>query len=182
MIEVKSKKRVQAVKEKIRYLDKEDFKDFLFSYILVWEKNTKIVLVELKKEFVIVKRTGKCNYKKCKNACCKFCSAAYLKDYSRGFFEKDVFGKEIVKIKCNNLNKNGTCKLWGKKSSKDSQTNKGFPLACKEFPIPQDSIYWNVLDVCSYKFEVLHSIQKVGNNIREEILNCWRLQGYGIHR
>lgn len=158
-------------KELVEYLKKEDFFDYKGSFIFFYEKGKEFSIVEFKDKFVIVQRVGKCDYKKCKNACCKFCSALYVKDYSRGFFDgKDSFGKDILKRKCNNLQKNGLCKLWRKKSSKNSIKNKGFPIACKQFPHVGDGIYWEVADVCSYKFRIVYTIKKVGEKIRKEMI------------
>jgi len=156
-------KTIEAKKE---YLTKEHFKEFISMDVLEFDK--KIYIVNFDYKFLIVKREGICDYKKCKNACCKFVDANYLKDYSRGFFdEKDEFGKYWLKRKCNNLSKCGKCKLWKK---------KGFPIECKQFPHPSDTTYWRVLDKCTFKFRILHTINKVGKGIREEMIKCFEEQ------
>ena len=157
------------------YLNKEDCRNFLNYQLWFCEKKEEIGLFETKEKYIVIRKTGNCDYKICKNACCKICSAGYVKDYSRGFFDKvDEFGKDVLIKKCNNLQKDHTCKLWGKRSTKDSSTNKGFPLACNQFPPPSDSIYWNVIDVCSLKFEILWKLKKFNSSekyIKEMIKN-----------
>ncbi len=163
----------------VNYLKKEDLENYLSTKCLLWKPNLKLFVIELKDKFIIVKRVGKCNWKKCKNACCKICSAGYIKDYSKGFFDgKDDFGKYIIRKSCNNLMKDGTCKLWKKRiTNYDSSLNKGFPLACKNFPMPGDSIYWNVINVCSFKFQIIYESQKLNSKIiNQEMIKCFRSQ------
>ena len=151
------------------YMIKEDMHKFVNGIPMdVGLKKDNIWFMEFKDKFMVVKREGICDYKKCKNSCCKFCSAGYLTDYSRGFFEKDEFGNEITRIKCNNLNKDGTCSKW----------NKKLPNPCKQFPHPSDPIYWNVMDKCSFKFKILWS-QNIKMNMakaRKEMIKCFAEQ------
>lgn len=138
-----------------------------------------IYILEFKDKYLIVKITGKCDYKKCKNACCKFCSLAYPHEYFEGFGEpsKD-FKHLIIKKKCKFLNKNGTCQKWNKKETKiDNSIGyqgriTGFPRACKQFPHPDDGIYHEVMDKCTFKYEIMYTMPKVlVRTVDEMILN-----------
>lgn len=154
-----------------KYLEKDDFKEYIKSDIL-YKPNKKlhdyansIWSFENKKRFLVLKRTGKCEPNKCDSICCKLCSAGYITDYSKGFFDcKDDFGYDILKRKCNNLSKCGKCDLWGKK----------IPNACKQFPHPSDSIYWNVIDVCTFRYEILWEIKKTSDRTRKEMIECFK--------
>ena len=141
------------------YLKKEHFLEYVSSSCLDLDK--KIYCFETKTEKIIVIREGLCDYKKCKSACCKFIDSCYIKDYSRGFFDDgDEYGNYWTNIKCRNLSRCGTCKLW----------NKKLPVACKQFPHPNDSTYWKVIDKCSFKFVILKTFSKTEKLIREEMI------------
>jgi len=166
---MKSEKCIEMIKK--NFIIKDDFKKYKSSKILDDEK--LIFMVEFDDKFLVVKRIGKCDFKKCKNACCKFCSAGYIKDYSIGFFDReDDFGNLILDRNCNNITKNGRCKLW---------KTKKFPNACRNFPIVGDSIYWNVADVCSFKYEILFTINRTTRSqTTMELIKCLREQYNGI--
>jgi len=130
------------------------------------ETKSKMWILDLKGKYLIVKRIGKCDYKKCNSACCKFfCIDG--KTYYCGFGKENEFGSTVVKISCKNLSKDGKCKLF--------KTRK-FPRACKQFPHPTDGVYKHILDKCSFKFEVLFQIDKVGDRIREEMIKNFKEQ------
>ena len=154
------------MKDTNKYLTKEDMKDYIGGALIDLKK--VIWFLEFKDWFAVVQRVGKCEPKKCHSACCKFCSAAYITNYSKGFFKKDEFGCYIAKLKCNNLNKDGSCKKWG----------KNLPNPCKQFPHPNDSIYWNVMDKCSFKFKVLYDTEIMCNiqTARSEMIKCFEAQ------
>lgn len=160
------------MEEDSKYLTKDDFKKFISARKLFkpgknrHDYNNSIWLFNQKDKFLIVQKVGKCNPEKCNSACCKFCSAGYVTDYSKGFFEEDEFGGDILKVKCNNLKKDGKCKLWGRK----------LPNACKQFPHPSDSIYWNVVDKCTFKYKILYIIHKNSTITRKEMLKCFSEQ------
>ena len=107
------------------------------SYLKTW-------IVEYKKKFYVLERTGECDYKKCKSACCKFYHIG-CRNFDKAFGEKTKFGMKIV-ADCVNLNKDGKCKLWGKKA---------FSNACKQFPHPNDSHYLVAYEYCAFRFKIL---------------------------
>ena len=138
-----------------------------------------IYLVTLDDKYLITKRVGKCDYKKCKNACCKFCSVGYNHEYYEGFGEKSKIGNHIIlKKKCKFIDKNGTCKKWGQKQGKVDYSNgkdgilKGFPRACDQFPYLSDEVYHEVMDVCTFRYEIIMTIPNLRDKtIQEMILN-----------
>lgn len=116
-------------------------------------------ILEIKEKKYLVRRTGECDYKKCKNACCKIISIHVSGKYSDGepinryiknFATKIIGDHAIIEKKCSQLNKNGLCNVWKKKK---------FPGPCDEFPHPNDGVYIAVEPVCSFKFVVDEVIQ-----------------------
>ncbi len=107
-------------------------------------------------------RTGFCDPNKCKSACCKFYMIARgseYDDYTSGFFEKVESGNFIFKKNCKYLDiKKNKCKIWG---------TPQFPEVCKQFPHPSDPVYRHVINVCSFKFELVLDENK---NITEKSL------------
>jgi len=143
-------------------LKKEDFLGFEVSTMIDFK--SKIYMLEFKDKYVVVKRTGKCDYKKCKSACCRFINGGNS-SYWEGFGKKNEFGKVIVDIKCKNLKKNGDCSLFG---------TRDWPGACKQFPYLDDGVYQHIANKCSFKFEVLYKIDKVGDRIRREMIENFK--------
>ncbi len=104
------------------------------------------------------KRIGKCDYKKCQAACCRFeCvvgekkkhKAQYLNAYSPfGVTDiRHINGYDVyIKPKwCDKIALNGKCKL---------HNNKRQPRVCKFFPmVPEDGMYIALKQVCGYKFK-----------------------------
>lgn len=142
---------------KKEYFTKEQAHDFESMEVL--DDKAKIYVLVLKDRFLFVKRVGKCDYKKCKNICCKFMHNIN-RPFFKGFGEDSEFGS-MIKRRCKYLDKNGICKVW---------KTKRFPRACKQFPHPSDSHYWEVMDKCSFKFEILYTVYRIGERIRKEML------------
>jgi len=98
------------------------------------------------------KRFGKCNYKKCQSACCRFiCYGTYKfnKYHESNKYDKIVkIGKQEwgVDFKhCSNLTFNGLCKLHNKPSQ---------PRVCSLFPMsPDDGVYIILKKFCGYYFK-----------------------------
>ena len=141
------------VLKKSDVLRQSDLKEELFCHRIfdMKEKHPSYIL-EIKKKKYLVRREGKCDYKKCKNACCKFtshnCGGKYsdgelVNTYVKGFSDRILGDHAIMKNRCSRLNRDGSCKLWKR---------KGFPGPCKEFPHPFDGVYIAVAPVCSFKF------------------------------
>ena len=133
-----------------------------------------VYVLTLDDKYLIVKRVGKCDYKKCKNACCKFCELPYPYEYWEGFGEISKNGTTIVlKKTCKFLDKNGTCKKWRESEKEINYSNgglgikKGFPRACEQFPVLTDGVYHEVIDVCSFKYEIIMTIP----NLRDKTIN-----------
>ena len=148
----------------VEILNKEDFIGMEDNYCL--DLKSKIYVLHFKDKFLIVKRVGKCDYKKCKSACCKFFSMDG-KTYYQGFGKENEFGSIIVKVECKNLDRCGRCPLF--------RTRK-FPRACKQFPHPSDGVYTHISDKCSFQFEVLYQINRVGKGIRDEMIRGFQEQ------
>jgi len=123
------------------------------------EGNQPEYILKIKDKKYLVSRYGKCDYKKCKNACCKFISnycggnwsdGEPVNVYIKGFADRMLGDHAIFKKRCNRLNRDGSCKLWKR---------KGFPGPCKEFPHPFDGVYIFTAPVCSFKFLINEVIQ-----------------------
>ena len=104
------------------------------------------------------KRIGKCNYKKCQAACCRFeCfvgqkekkKAQYHTDYNReGVTDiRHINGYDVyIKPKwCDKITLDGKCVL---------HNNRRQPNVCKYFPMHPtiDGMYLAVKHLCGYKF------------------------------
>lgn len=120
---------------------------------------TNLYILKYKKKTYLVDRVGICKYKKCKNACCKFFNENNLSinsyKYFLNFGSKAKYGVRGInfKITCKKLClENGKCKVWDKKS---------MPEACKQFPHPEDILYWQIMDKCSFKFRILYELKEV---------------------
>lgn len=142
-----------------------------------------IYLLELKDKNLIVRRIGKCDYKKCKNACCKFCGLSYPHEYFEGFGEPSKnFKNLIIKKRCKFLNKNGTCQKWNEKKSEVDNSigtlgrSTGFPRACEQFPHLTDEVYNEVIDKCTFKYEILFTIDKVLTRTVDEMIENFQEQ------
>lgn len=165
-------------------LTKEDLCGLIYQKKLTNDSDkSNIYMLELKDKFVIVERTGKCDYKKCKNACCKFCVLAYPHEYFEGFGKIGNNKRSLImEKKCKFLEKDGTCQKWGKKSKCTDPTiggmgkYSGFPRACEQFPHPDDSVFYEVMDVCTFKFNIIYTITKTEDLIRTEMLNNFQEQ------
>ena len=109
-------------------------------------------------EQFMVERRGVCEYKKCKNACCKFIheslgpkDSGY--DFHINFFDKGKRSGITMAKTCCQLGDKGLCNVWDKKK---------FPKPCKDFPHPNDQHYWEVSDVCSFYFVKLYKLKAMG--------------------
>ncbi len=127
---------------------------------------SKIYMLKFKDKYLVVRRTGKCDYKKCKSACCKFICLGESK-YWDGFGKKNEFGNIILNTKCKNLNKKGECLVFKKKN---------FPEACKQFPHPIDGVYKHIAEKCMFKFEILYQINRIGDKTRKEMIENFKAQ------
>jgi hypothetical protein len=174
------------MKEKVKEIDTEPETKYVTlniikdsDYIRKLDLEGYVYLVSTKDKLLIVKRVGKCDYKKCKNACCKFCSLPYPHEYWEGFGEISKKRENILcKKTCKFLDKNGTCKKWDNSEKEIDYSNggdgvlKGFPRACEQFPSLSDGVYHEVIDVCTFKYEIIQEIDILRDKtIREMILN-----------
>ena len=145
-------------KKKVKYFTKEQAHEFESMDVL--DEKSKIYILMLADKFLIVKRVGRCDYKKCNSACCKImCITNH--DFFKFFGEKSEFGV-VIKKRCKYLKKDGKCKVWKEKK---------FHGACKKFPYASDGHYWEVMDKCSFRFEILFTIyDRKGERTRKEML------------
>lgn len=101
-----------------------------------------------KKRMLII-REGVCEPNKCKSVCCKFCHIETDSTYWANFGTKCDKGIRF-EGNCKQLDcKNNKCKVWDKKE---------FPMACKQFPHPNDSTYWEVFNTCSFYYEKVYEV------------------------
>jgi len=112
-----------------------------------WGDNPVYVIERNNKQYVVV-RTGKCNPKKCKSACCTHLHWTGNEEYIKQFGTKCKPLGALIKKKCKQLC-NNKCKRWGRSN---------FPSVCKTFPHPNDGLYLAVMDKCSFKFEFIGEI------------------------
>lgn len=130
---------------KERYLRKNDYsKIFDFRKI---DKETYIIPIDGRKFLIL--REGKCDYKKCKNVCCKFFLINGNYKFAGCFFDKIKMG-HILKKKCRFLRKNGKCKVW--------KTGL-FPEACRQFPHPNDNHFKLIQDKCTIRFKIIGELK-----------------------
>lgn len=90
---------------------------------------------------ITYKRRGRCNYQKCKGACCaalNLCNGEMENDLSPG--DRLTF----TNYRCVHLENTGACRIYHNR-----------PSVCCTFPeSPWDLIYQRVKDKCSYWFEI----------------------------
>ena len=102
----------------------------------------------------IQKRTGKCDFKKCKGACCSFLHLGWVNDQEQIKYMKNfpdiktilINGKQAIIM-------NKPCNYLDKKTFKCKLQNKRKPVCCRQFPLPTDGVYALVAKKCSYKFK-----------------------------
>ena len=148
---------VKIKEAKVKYLTKKDLKNIWFTkYWFNENKNgqyeRRILLMKNGEEWLL-QQEGKCEPKKCKSACCKFIHLNEKTTYYQGFGTKGKYGGVVVKKTCSHLH-NNKCDLWG---------SKKFPNTCAQFPHPEDTVWKEVFDVCTFKFRILEKYVKVIN-------------------
>ncbi len=165
----------KEMSEKKDYITREIIEESIGIHKMQLEEN--VYVIQLEDKYLIAKRVGKCDYKKCKNACCKFCGLPYPHEYFEGFGDYSKKSNSIIlKKNCKFLNKNGTCKKWGEQegkiyySHKELGRQKGFPRACSQFPYLDDAVFHQVMDICSFKYEIIYTIPNVSKRVMEEML------------
>ena len=102
----------------------------------------------------IQKRKGKCDFKKCKGACCSFLLLGWVNDEGHSKYMKCfpnvktlmTGGKKAIIMDI-------LCKSLDKKTFKCKLHNKNKPICCRQFPLPTDGVYAIVAKKCSYRFE-----------------------------
>jgi hypothetical protein len=97
-------------------------------------------------------RSGDCDFKKCKAACCRFvligkCEDDEQRTYLEGFGFSTIIQNGVEKII---LKKD--CKYLDLKTFKCKKQNKK-SICCHQFPLPQDGTYQKIEKLCSYKFK-----------------------------
>lgn len=121
----------------------------------VFKDDGRLYILVIDKIRYLVSRTGVCEPKRCKSACCKVISinvggarhdGESHENYWTGFADEMIGCHAIIKKRCRGLRSDGSCSVWKKKS---------FPGPCKEFPHPNDGVYLSVEPVCSFKFVVM---------------------------
>lgn len=107
-------------------------------------------------------RKGKCDYKKCKAACCRFMLinadslGESIKDYWKGH------GFDLIYINgVPHWFKNSPCSHLDLKTYK-CKLQKTKPIVCQQFPTPDDIVYKKVIKVCSFNFPDKKKSMKMG--------------------
>ena len=116
-------------------------------------------VLKINKKYYLIKRIGKCEYKKCKALCCKFICNGASWGFVGNFGKKTKLDNMIIKIKCNNILKNNKCKLFN--------TDK-FPKPCQHFPHPTDAHYQEIADKCFFKFKIIGIVKDFNKGEKEE--------------
>ena len=121
--------------------------------------------IRIKRKFYY-KRIGKCDYKKCMSACCRFNCLSHWKteskDYQKmsdlqqyqGVQTKSINGNDfyITPRLCLYISFNGKCELHNKRTQ---------PRVCKYFPMHQtDGVYLALQHICGYKFIKIKNTKK----------------------
>jgi len=109
-------------------------------------------------------RGGKCDYKKCKSACCSFFTLENItksmpnnriksrEDYWKvtgraQIVESNGYKFAVAVHRCAQLDEDGKCKIY-----------KNRPIECKQWPTPRDNMHKMLGDVCSV---TIKSIKRV---------------------
>lgn len=97
-------------------------------------------------------RKGKCDFRKCKGACCRFSliGSFSLEPYMQyiknmGYRIETIDGKRygILEKPCRQLDlKTYKCRIYQRR-----------PIPCRQFPVPSDLVYKRVRKACSFFFE-----------------------------
>ncbi len=98
------------------------------------------------------KRSGKCDYKKCKAACCRFAIVGWIEDEEQGKYFKDMGFKIVVINGRIAIFHDKPCEQLDLKTFKCKKQNRK-SVACKQFPMSTDAVYQKVASKCSYKFK-----------------------------
>jgi Fe-S-cluster containining protein len=98
-------------------------------------------------------RTGKCDSKKCKAACCRFaCLNVEERKPCIDYFKGLGFKSEIIAGK-RYLILEKDCKYLDLKTYKCKRYDRR-PIPCRHFTIPTDIVYKRVMKKCTFKFKL----------------------------
>ena len=128
-------------------------------------------------DIFIWQRYGKCNWKQCQSACCRFNVLTHIKNTShpKEYHKMQNYHSEtIANTQLRTLNRNdiimfprlcphikveGGCMLHGKRTQ---------PNICRYFPMnPNDGVYVAVKHVCGYNFKKVRNKNYVPKKQRE---------------
>ncbi len=124
-------------------------RSFLWDVKLLDKLDTDRFLIEKDQEMYVIDKQGCCRPEYCQAACCQvFCLKSGFSDYLAGFTEKGIAGP-LIPMRCKYLTEDLRCARWERTD---------FPTACREFPVPGDRMYLEVMDFCSFTF---HLVEKV---------------------
>jgi hypothetical protein len=103
-------------------------------------------LVRWRDQELIVARVGRCEYLSCKAMCCSMlCLKGPWTSYIAGFADQGR-ASPLVRIPCRFLQADLTCLRWNLSD---------FPENCRSFPAPGDPMYLEVMEQCSFAFELV---------------------------
>jgi hypothetical protein len=121
-------------------------RDFIAGVALLESLQDGTYLVRWGERELIVLRRGNCDYAPCNASCCSIlCLRSPWTPYISGFAEKGL-ASPVVRIACRHLLHDMTCSRWNQAE---------YPENCKHFPTPGDPMYLEVMDRCSFHFEIV---------------------------
>jgi hypothetical protein len=103
-------------------------------------------LVRWRDQEMIVAKRGRCEYLRCKAMCCSMlCLRGPWTSYLSGFAVRGL-ASPLVRIPCRFLDHDLTCRRWD---------STDFPENCRNFPVPGDPMYLEVMERCAFFFELV---------------------------
>jgi hypothetical protein len=124
-------------------------RSFLWDVKLLEKIDTDRFLVEKGKKMFVLGKQGCCRPEYCQAACCQvFCLKDGFSAYLEGFTKKGLAGP-LIPMRCKYLSEDLWCARW---------EQSDFPTACREFPVPGDRMYLEVMDFCSFTFHLLEKV------------------------
>ena len=119
------------------------------SLLEVFSEEESTYLVEQGGNEHLIRRMGECRPERCRSACCRMlCLSGMFSSYLEGFAEMGETAP-VVRMHCKFLDADYLCLRWARHD---------FPKACSDFPSPGDKMYLEVMDTCSFFFEMVENV------------------------
>ncbi|MFW6357372.1 MAG: hypothetical protein ACOC0K_01425 [bacterium] len=99
----------------------------------------------------LVQRKGFCDFLRCEAACCQMlCLKCKWNAYLEGFAVKGKHSP-LIANPCKYLERDLSCSRW---------SGPDYPSICKSFPVPGDAMYLEVMDRCTFYFQMIRIIRE----------------------